>query len=109
MHIRWSMLHFEPSFWRSNRERDGGWKELMSGLLRFGTRTLVVIWSLVCVLAYVLVEVLGEAFVGQVGALFGSPIGWLVGFLHDIGMVLLVLVWLVVAWLIWKAGNLLRR
>jgi hypothetical protein len=103
------MLHFEPSFWRSNRERDGGWKELMSGLLRFGTRTLVVIWSLVCVLAYVLVEVLGEAFVGQVGALFGSPIGWLVGFLHDIGMVLLVLVWLVVAWLIWKAGNLLRR
>lgn len=46
---------------------------------------------------------------GQVGALLGSPIGWLVGFLHDIGMVLLVLVWLVVAWLIWKAGDLLRR
>jgi hypothetical protein len=82
---------------------------MMSGLLRFGTRTLVVVWSLVCVLAYILVEVLGEAFVGQVGAVFGSPIGWLVGFLHDIGMVLLVLVWLVVAWLIWKAGNLLRR
>jgi hypothetical protein len=65
---------------------------MMSGLLRFGTRTLVVVWSLVCVLAYILVEVLGEAFVGQVGAVFGSPIGWLV-----------------VAWLIWKAGNLLRR
>ncbi len=81
----------------------------MSGLLRFGTRTLVVIWSLLCVLAYVLVEVLGEAVVGQVGAVLGSPVGWLVGFLHDIGMVLLVLVWLVVAWAIWTAGNLFGR
>ena len=81
----------------------------MSGLLRFGTRTLVVIWSLLCVLAYVLVEVLGEAVVGQVGAVLGSPVGWLVGFLHDIGMVLLILVWLVVAWAIWTAGNLFGR
>ena len=81
----------------------------MSGLLRFGTRTLVVIWSLLCVLAYVLVEVLGEAVVGQVGAVLGSPVGWLVGFLHDVGMVLLVLVWLVVAWAIWTAGNLFGR
>lgn len=82
---------------------------MMSGLLRFGTRTLVVIWSLFCVLAYVLVEVLGEAVAGQAGAVFGSPVGWLVGFLHDIGMVLLVLVWLVVAWAIWTAGNLFGR
>lgn len=81
----------------------------MSGLLRFGTRTLVVIWSLLCVLAYVLVEVLGEAVVGQERAVLGSPVGWLVGFLHDIGMVLLVLVWLVVAWAIWTAGNLFGR
>ena len=94
---------------RGREERASGTQAMMSGLLRFGTRTLGVIWSLICVLAYILVEVLGEAFVGQVGALFGSPIGWLVGFLHDIGMVLLVLVWLVVAWLIWKAGDLLRR
>lgn len=81
----------------------------MTSLFRFGTRTLVVIWSLLCVLAYVLVEVLGEAFAGQVGALFGSPVGWLVGFLHDIGMILLVLLWLVVAWGLWKAGNMFGR
>ena len=81
----------------------------MSGLLRFSTRTLVVIWSLLCVRAYVLAGVLGEAVVGQVGAVLGSPVGWLVGFLHDIGMVLLVLVWLVVAWAIWTAGNLFGR
>lgn len=81
----------------------------MTRLFRFGTRTLVVIWSLLCVLAYVLVEVLGEAFAGQVGALFGSPVGWLVGFLHDIGMILLVLLWLVVAWGLWKAGNVFGR
>jgi hypothetical protein len=82
---------------------------MMAGLLRFGARTLVVIWSLLCVLAYVLVEVLGEAFVGQVGAVFGSPVGWLVGFLHDIGMIMLVLLWLIVAWTIWKVGNILGR
>jgi len=79
----------------------------MSWLLRFGAKTLVVVWTLVCVLAYVLVEVLGEAVVGQVGAILGSPIGWLLGFLHDIGMVLLVLVWLAVAWTIWTASKLL--
>lgn len=79
----------------------------MSGVLRFGARTLIVVWTLVCLLAYVLVEVLGEAVVGQVGAVLGSPIGWLFGFLHDIGMVLLVLVWLAVAWAIWTAGRLL--
>jgi hypothetical protein len=79
----------------------------MSWLLRFGAKTLVVIWTLVCLLAYVLVEVLGEAIVEQVGAVLGSPIGWLVGFLHDIGMVLLVLVWLIVAWTIWTAGKAL--
>ncbi|MDX2073013.1 MAG: hypothetical protein SFX19_01455 [Alphaproteobacteria bacterium] len=79
----------------------------MSGLLRFGAKTLVVIWTLFCVLAYVLVEVLGEAIAAQVGAVLGSPLGWLVGFLHDIGMVLLVVVWLVVAWTIWTAGKVL--
>jgi hypothetical protein len=55
------------------------------------------------------VEVLGEAFAGQVGAVFGSPVGWLVGFLHDIGMIMLVLLWLIVAWTIWKVGNILGR
>ena len=80
---------------------------MMSGLMRFGAKTLVAIWTLICLLAYVLVEVLGEAIVGQIGAVLGSPIGWLVGFLHDIGMVLLVLVWLVVAWTIWTAGKML--
>ncbi len=79
----------------------------MSWLLRFGAKTLIVVWTLVCVVAYVLVEVLGEAFVGQVGTVLGSPIGWLVGFLHDIGMVLLVLIWLAVAWTIWTAGKML--
>jgi hypothetical protein len=82
---------------------------MMAGLLRFGARTLVVIWSLLCVLAYLLVEVLGESFSGQVGAVFGSPVGWLVGFLHDIGMIMLVLLWLVVAWILWKVGNVLGR
>ena len=82
---------------------------MMAGLLRFGARTLVVIWTLLCVLAYALVEVLGEAFAGQVGAVFGSPVGWLVGFLHDIGMIMLILLWLVVAWTIWKVGNVLGR
>jgi hypothetical protein len=81
----------------------------MAGLLRFGARTLVVIWSLLCVLAYVLVEVLGEAFAGQAGAVFGSPVGWLVGFLHDIGMIMLILLWLIVAWTIWRVGNILGR
>lgn len=79
----------------------------MSWLLRFGAKTLIAVWTIVCVVAYVLVEVLGEAFVGQVGTILGSPIGWLVGFLHDIGMVLLVVVWLAVAWTIWTAGKLL--
>ena len=79
----------------------------MSRLLRFGAVTLVAIWTIVCVLAYVLVEVLGEAIVGQFGAVLGSPVGWLVGSLHDIGMLLLVLVWLVVAWTIWTAGKVL--
>ena len=79
----------------------------MSGLLRFGAKTLIAIWTLICVLAYVLVEVLGEAVVSQIGAVLGSPIGWLVGFLHDIGMVLLVLVWMAVAWTIWTTGKLL--
>jgi hypothetical protein len=79
----------------------------MSWLMRFGAKTLIVVWTLLCVLAYVLVEVLGEAIVGQIGAILGSPIGGLVGFLHDIGMVLLVVLWLVVAWTIWTAGRLL--
>jgi hypothetical protein len=61
------------------------------------------------VLAYVLVEVLGEAFAGQAGAVFGSPVGWLVGFLHDIGMIMLILLWLIVAWTIWRVGNILGR
>lgn len=78
----------------------------MSGLMRFGAKTLIGIWTLLCVLAYVLVEVLGEAIVGQIGVVLGSPLGWLVGFLHDIGMVLLVVVWLAVAWTIWTAGKL---
>lgn len=82
---------------------------MMAGLFRFGARTLVVIWSLLCLLAYVLVEVLGEAFASQVGAVFGSPLGWLVGFLHDIGMILLILLWLIVAWMIWKVGNMVGR
>ena len=79
----------------------------MSWLVRFGAKTLVAIWTIVCLLAYLLVEVFGEAIVGQIGAVLGSPIGWLAGFLHDIGMVLLVLVWLVVAWTIWTAGKIL--
>ena len=79
----------------------------MGWLMRFGAKTLIVVWTLLCLLAYVLVEVLGEAIVGQVGAILGSPIGWLFGFLHDIGMVLLVVVWLAVAWTIWTASKLL--
>jgi hypothetical protein len=79
----------------------------MSWLLRFGAKTLVAVWTLLCLIAYVLIEVLGEAVVGQAGSLLGSPIGWLFDFLHDIGMVLLVLIWLVVAWTIWNAGKML--
>lgn len=80
---------------------------MMSGLMRFGAKTLVVIWTLLCLLVYVLVEVLGEAIAGQAGALLGSPVGWLLGFLHDIGMLLLVLIWLAVAWTIWTAGKMM--
>ncbi len=79
----------------------------MSWQLRFGAKTLIVVWTLVCVLAYLLVEILGEAFVGQAGAILGSPVGWLLRFLNDIGMVLLVVLWLAVAWTIWTAGKLL--
>ena len=78
----------------------------MSLLFRFTSTVLVAAWTLLCVLAYVLVEVLGEAFIGQLAGVTGGTIAGLVGFLHDIGMVLLVIVWLVVAWLIWTAGKM---
>lgn len=73
----------------------------MSFLLRFSARTLVVLWTVVCVVVYLLAEGLGEAVIAQTGALEG-----VLGFVHDIGMVLLVLVWLAVAWVIWTLGNL---
>ncbi|MCE9521429.1 MAG: hypothetical protein K8S25_03235 [Alphaproteobacteria bacterium] len=79
----------------------------MSRLLRFGAGALVAVWTAVCVVAYVMVEVVGEAFVASAGAVVGSPLASLLGFLHDLGMVLLVLVWVIVAWLIWTAGRFL--
>ncbi|MBP6015066.1 MAG: hypothetical protein KBA31_22800 [Alphaproteobacteria bacterium] len=78
----------------------------MSLLFRFASTVLVAAWTLFCVLAFSLVEILGEAFVDQLAGITGGTIASLVGFLHDIGMVLLVLVWLVVAWLIWTAGRM---
>ena len=81
----------------------------MSWLFRFGAKAVVAAWTLLCLIAYVLVEVLGEAFVDQVGAVLGSPIAAVLAFLHDIGMVLLVLLWLAVAWVIWTAGHALGR
>lgn len=77
----------------------------MSRLFRFGANALIAVWTLVCLAAYVLVEVLGETFVDAVSAVLGTAIGSLIGFLHDIGMVALVLVWLVVAWSIRTAGK----
>lgn len=79
----------------------------MSWLFRFGAKAVVAAWTLLCLVAYVLVEFLGEAFVDQVGAILGGPIAAILAFLHDIGMVLLVLLWLAVAWVIWTAGNVL--
>lgn len=81
----------------------------MSFLLRFSARTLVVLWTLVCVLVYLLAEVLGEALIAQSGFVLGGTLEGVLGFLHDIGMVLLVIVWLIVAWVIWNLGNLAAR
>lgn len=76
-------------------------------LFRFGAGILVAAWTLLCVLAYVLVEVLGETFVGQASLVLGSTLGSLLGYLHDLGMILLVLVWVAVAWVIWTVGRAL--
>jgi hypothetical protein len=65
-------------------------------LFRFGAGILVAAWTLLCVLAYVLVEVLGETFVGQASLVLGSTLGSL-----------LVLVWVAVAWVIWTVGRAL--
>lgn len=81
----------------------------MSFLLRFSARTLVVLWTLVCVLVYLLAEVLGEALIAQSGFVLGGTLEGVLGFLHDVGMVLLVVVWLIVAWAIWTLGNVAAR
>ena len=81
----------------------------MSFLLRFSARTLVLVWTLICVLVYLFAEVLGEVLIAQTGVVLGGTLEGLLGFLHDIGMVLLVLVWLAVAWVIWNLGNLAAR
>jgi len=79
----------------------------LSWLFRFGAKSLVAAWTLLCLIAYVLVEFLGEAFVDQAGAIVGTPVAAVLAFLHDIGMVLLVLLWLIVAWTIWTASKML--
>lgn len=79
----------------------------MSSVFRFGAGLLVTAWTLLCILAYVLVEVLGEAFVDQASLVLGSTLGSLLGYLHDLGMIILVLVWVTVAWLIWTLGRAL--
>ena len=77
----------------------------MSFLLQFGARTLVVVWTLICLVLYVLAEVLGEAIVELIGGVAGGVIGGAFGFVHDIAMVLLVLVWVGVAWVLWRTGK----
>lgn len=76
-------------------------------LVRLGSRLVVVAWTLVCVVGYVLVEVLGETFVDQSAAILGTTLASALGFLHDLGMILLVLVWLIVAWGILTLGSVL--
>jgi hypothetical protein len=81
----------------------------MSGLFRFGAKKLVAAWTVLCLLAYVLVEFLGEPSWIKRAPSSGPRSRAVLALLHDIGMVLLVLFWLAIAWTIWTVGKMLGR
>lgn len=73
----------------------------MSFVIRLGAGTVIAIWTAICAALYLVIELFGEALIGMLG----GPVGSLLGFLHDVGMVLLVFIWVVVAWSIWALAK----